>query len=600
MKKMRNIQLLTFLAPLFVLVLYYAQPGLMEVFEARTYDLRVRALRSHVVPSPRIAIVAIDDKSIAELGRFPWSRREFAAFLRRTGEAGAKAVLFDVIFPERESSAVDADFARAVRAPGTTTLAAAFELEAGGGVTGCKANIPELQRAAAHIAHMNVLPDEDGVIRWTRLTVPWQGVTYPSLGLRGAAELLGAGTFAAGPGGVLLGSRRIPTDAEGRMLINYSAHPSGYERLSFVDVVKGRVKPEQLKDRVLFVGATALAIYDMRITPVFNNTPGVEVNATIADNIARGDFVRRGVPEALFDIAAILVLGTLTVYVTLKLRHSASLPVVVLLVAGYTALAGYLFVRGHWVSAVYPGLSIILSFAATAYLRFFFLDREKREIRTMFSSYVSRKVVDELVKDPGLAKVGGETREITILFADVKNYTSYSERRTPAEVVRILNDYLAAMTDIILRYDGTLDKFLGDGILAYWNAPIRQENHPELAVRCACEMMERMAPLQEKWLCAGDEPLSWGIGINTGEVIVGNIGAEGKKMEYTAIGDNVNLTYRIQNESRDLACPVITRALYERVREIAEVEHLGQVTVKGKQKPIDIFALREVRPSPAA
>jgi adenylate cyclase len=294
-------------------------------------------------------------------------------------------------------------------------------------------------------------------------------------------------------------------------------------------------------------------------------------------------------------MAAIVVLGLITVFVTLKVRHGASLPLVILLVAGYGALACYQFRLGHWVSLVYPGLSILFSFAVTAYLRFFFLDRETREIRSMFSSYVSRKVVDELVKNPALARIGGETREITILFADVKNYTSYSERRSPAEVVRILNDYLAAMTDIILRYDGTLDKFLGDGILAYWNAPIRQENHAELAVRCAHEMMQRMGPLQEKWRREGDEPLSWGIGINTGEVIIGNIGAEGKKMEYTAIGDNVNLTYRIQNESRDKACPVITRSLYERIRELVEVEPLGQVVVKGRQVPIDIFALRGIR-----
>ncbi|HEY6837789.1 MAG TPA: CHASE2 domain-containing protein, partial [Geobacteraceae bacterium] len=187
---MRNIQLLTFLAPIFVLVLYYAQPGLLEVFESRTYDLRVRALRTGAAPSPRIAIVAIDDRSIAELGRFPWSREQFSAFLRRTAEGGAKAVLFDVIFPERETAAADAGFARAVRAPGTTTLAAAFNFNASGGAIGCTTNIPELQQAAAHIAHMNVLPDEDGVIRWTPLAIPWQGKTYPSLGLQGAAELL--------------------------------------------------------------------------------------------------------------------------------------------------------------------------------------------------------------------------------------------------------------------------------------------------------------------------------------------------------------------------------------------------------------------------
>jgi adenylate cyclase len=194
-----------------------------------------------------------------------------------------------------------------------------------------------------------------------------------------------------------------------------------------------------------------------------------------------------------------------------------------------------------------------------------------------------------------MAKIGGETRELTILFADVKNYTTYSESRSPEEVVRILNDYLASMTDIIIKYDGTLDKFLGDGILAYWNAPLYQANHAELATRCALEMMAATVPLQEKWRQAGDEPLAWGIGINTGDVIVGNMGAEGKKMEYTAIGDNVNLTYRIQDKSRDAHAAVITRALRDRVDAIMVTEPLGEIMVKGKKKAVEVFALKSVR-----
>jgi adenylate cyclase len=595
MKKMRFIPLLTFIGVVATVVLYYWQPAILEGFEARTYDWRVRAMRGAVKASPRIAIIAIDEKSIAELGRFPWTRERFAELLGVTSRAGAQGVLFDIIFPEAQDPRIDGEFAAAIRSAGNVTLPEVFEFAADGSVAGTTSNIPILQKAAARIAHINVFPDEDGVIRWTRLVVPHGGSNHLSLGMSGAAGLLGSGPITPGSREVSIGRRRIATDDEQRMLINYSGAPGGYELFSFVDVLKGRVAPDRLKGRVLFVGATALAVYDMRITPLSNNAPGVEVNANIADNIARGDFLRRDSAEALFDIAAIVLLGLVAAFVTLKVRHSASLPLVMLLIAGYGAVSAWMFQCGHWVSVVYPELGIILSFALTAYLRFFFFDSEAREIRSVFSSYVSKKVVDELVKNPELARIGGETRVITILFADVKNYTAYSEKRSPAEVVRILNDYLEAMTDLILKHDGTLDKFLGDGILAYWNAPLTQDNHAQLAVRCAHEMMQRMGPLQRKWLQQGDEPLAWGIGINTGEVIVGNIGAFGKKMEYTAIGDNVNLTYRIQNESRDLGCPVITRALYERVHGMVEAEPIGQVTVKGKQVPIDIFALRGIR-----
>lgn len=595
MKKLGKVYPVTALAILTVLVLYYLQTGLLEGFEDKTYDLRVKTLHDPARKPSNIAIIAIDDKTVGELGRFPFSREHYAALLDATAQAGAKAVLFDAFFPEEQSAAVDGAFAAAVRRNGQVTLAGGMAFVPDGSVAGFTSNIPLLERAAKRVAQINVFPDSDGVIRWTRLAISHQGKYYPSLGLSGAAEILGVESFEVGSRHLFLGNRKIPTDREQRMLINYSGPPGSFDRYSFVDVLKGRVDRGQLKDKILYVGATALGIYDMRITPFSNNSPGVEVNANVAANIINGNFVTRGTTERLLDLGGILLLGIVTALITWKLRHVVSLPLVSLLVAAYVLSASYLYLAGKWLSIVYPVLSILLVYAVVAYLRFFSVDRQARNIRAMFSSYVSKRVVDELVKNPGMAKIGGESRELTILFADVKNYTSYSENRSPAEVVRILNDYLAAMTDIIIKYDGTLDKFLGDGILAYWNAPLFQEDHAELATRCALEMMASMGPLQEKWRTAGDEPLSWGIGINTGEVIVGNIGAVGKKMEYTAIGDNVNLTYRIQDKSRDARCAVITRALRDRVDGLMLTESLGEIMVKGKKIPLDVYALKGLR-----
>jgi adenylate cyclase len=251
-----------------------------------------------------------------------------------------------------------------------------------------------------------------------------------------------------------------------------------------------------------------------------------------------------------------------------------------------------MFLKGHWVSMVYPVLSIALSSMAASYVRFFVLESKAKEIRNMFSSYVSKAVVDELVKHPERAKVGGESKELTIMFSDVKNYTGYSEARTPREVVDILNEYLAVMTEVIFKYNGTLDKYMGDGILAFWGAPIDQENHAELAVRCALEMFERLRDLQKGWKTRGMEPLDCGIGMNSGEVIVGNIGVAGKKVEYTAIGDNVNLTYRIQNLYRDMNMPVISESLYERIKHIADTRFMGSEHVKGKKEPLNIYVVK--------
>lgn len=598
--RLKNIHFVALISIVVVIGLYYLQTNLLEGFEDNTYDLRMKALTTPPQTSRPIVIIAIDEKTIAELGRFPFSRTHYAALLDVATEAGARAVLFDAFFPEVQTKQVDDAFAAAIMRSGRVTLACGFEFDETGNVAGLTSSIPELQNAARRIAHINVFPESDGVIRFTKLVIVHQGKTYPSLGLAGAAELMGTKALEMDGRRVFLGPRKIPTDGEQRLLINYAGPPGLYERISFADVVKGRVPADRLKDRVLFVGATALGIYDMRITPFSNNTPGVEVNAGIADNIAAGNFIRRAAPEKLIDLALIIILGIAATLMIWNLRHSVSLPLTVLLIAFQVAFAGVMFLGGRWISIVYPVLCILLTSAVTGYLRFFVVDRQAREIRSMFASYVSKRVVDVLVKNPEMAKIGGESRELTILFADVQNYTTYSEKRSPADVVRILNDYLAAMTDIVMKYDGTLDKFLGDGILAYWNAPLIQENHTELAVRCALEMMASMGPLQEKWLSAGDEPITWGIGLNTGEVIVGNIGAVGKKMEYTAIGDGVNLTYRIQNESREAGCAVITRALYERVKDSVMAEPLGSFLVKGKRIPVEIFALRGLQPQKTA
>jgi adenylate cyclase len=581
-----------FLMAAFVVALYYMQPDFLEGVEANTYDMRFKAIRGTVEHNSNFVIVAIDEKSVAELGRFPWSRELYRELIDYASRAGAKAVLFDILFPEDESAAVDSRLASSIKGSGITTLAAAFEFFEDGRVASILDNIPVLAGSAKNTAHINVFPDEDGVIRWARLVIPYEGKLYPSLSLTAAMEAMGIDDFEMRDYGIVLGSKTIPTDIDTGMLINYRGPPGTYERFSFSDVIKGRVTQAQLRDKVVFVGATAIGIYDMRVTPFSNNSTGVEVNVNVADNILRGDFIQRGGIEALVDLLSIAALGFFVSLITLRLRASMSFPLVLISAAGYGGFSYMMFIAGRWVSIVYPMLSVMLSYSVAAYLRFFYLDKKARTIRSMFSSYVSKRVVDELVKNPEQAKIGGDNRVITIMFADIKNYTTYSEKRRPHEVVKILNEYLAEMVDVVIKYEGTLDKFMGDGILAYWNAPIEQEDHAERAVKCTLEMIERMEGLRRQWVSDGTEPLSFGIGINTGEVIVGNIGAVGKKMEYTAIGDNVNLTYRIQNESRHVNCPVMTASVYEQVKDIVVAESMGPVMVKGKHIPIAIYALR--------
>jgi adenylate cyclase len=344
----RVIRFVPYLLGMFIMVLYYVQPAFLEGFERNTYDLRFRAMRGPLEPDNRIAIVAIDKKSIDELGRFPWSRKHFTALVERASAAGARALIFDIMFPEEESPGVDGALAASLRLSGIATLAAAFELDPDGTPVDITDNMPLLNSAARRTAHINVTPDEDGVIRWSPLLIRYGGRLYPSIALAAAAEALGAGDIKEGAYEVLLGGMSIPTDRLGRLLINYTGPQGMYERFSFSDVVKGRVGPERLKDRILFVGATALGIYDLLVTPFSNNTPGVEINAAIADNIMRGDFIRRGGVETLIDLFFVLALCLAAFYITLRLRAASALPLSLAVIAGYVYFAYYMFLEGQW------------------------------------------------------------------------------------------------------------------------------------------------------------------------------------------------------------------------------------------------------------
>jgi adenylate cyclase len=225
----------------------------------------------------------------------------------------------------------------------------------------------------------------------------------------------------------------------------------------------------------------------------------------------------------------------------------------------------------------------------------------------MFSHYVSPKIVEELLKNPELAKLGGYRREITVLFSDVRGFTTFSEKRKPEEVVEHLNEYLHEMTNLIFKWDGTLDKFVGDEIMAFWGAPLDQPNHAELALKCALNMSDRLEELQAKWRTEGKEPLDNGIGLNTGDVLVGNIGSADKKMDYTIIGDHVNLGARVETLTRKYDTRVlITEFTYEKIRHLVDegklyrvdMKEMDTVKVKGKDIPVKIFGIQSVHKPP--
>ena len=573
-----------------VLFLYYTQNSFLEAFEAKTYDLRFKDLRGPIQPSPNIGIIAIDEKSIAELGRYPWSRDHYARLVDKLAAAKAKAVMFDVFFPERETVAHDRLFAAATKRAGNVVLAVVFDFDKNGRVTTITRSLPEIERGAIGVGHINQLPDDDGVIRRNPLLIEKDGKQIPSLGLMAAMLALGETKFVPGDFDIALGDHHIPVDGEYRMWINYVGGPGIYPRYSFADVLNGRIPAEELKGKILFLGATALGIYDMRVTPFHGNTPGVELHATIADDIISERYIRQGGMEALIDMFFIVAMGALAFFLTTRLHLYGAIPATAVLLSGYIWFTYYMFNAGHWINMIYPIMSAVIAVLVGSGFRYLVLERSAREMRSMFSSYLSPKLVARLEKDPEAARIGGDNKEVTVLFTDIKSFTTFSEAHPPQEVVSRLNEYLGAMVQVIEQHDGTIDKFIGDGIMAYWGAPLAQPDHAKLAIDCIKAINERMKELRSKWLENGVEPFTIRGGIQSGEVVAGNVGLAGKKMEYTVIGDTVNQAARLEGTAKYYGVTyLVGEETYQRTRELCRYRELDKIRVVGKQLPVTIY-----------
>jgi adenylate cyclase len=604
--------------------MHIANVRFFEVLEEKTLDMRF-LVRGPIQPGSETVIAAIDEKSINKLGRFPWPRSVWGRVVDRLMEEGAKVIVFDVFFTEPENVESDDLFQRAIMRSGRVILPVVFDIGGEGykesGFTAKKIDflqpsayavlqntdapftpfqagmvLPTLLRFSsfAHsLAHINMNPDSDGTLRWEMLAIKYQDDYYGPIALQAARAYRGMPASALAldfEGQVRLGDSRIPVDQFGRLLINYRGPNGTFPHYSLSDIIDRNLPSGTFRNKIILIGATALGIYDLRVTPFSPNMAGIEKHASVVDNILRGDFlVRREL-----SVVALIFLFAIVLGISLpRLGAKAGAALFLALFAGYVGVVYYLFVaKGVWFNLVYPASALFFGYTTQTAYRFFTEERRARDIRRMFSSYVSKRIVDELIRDPDKAKLGGDRKEITVLFSDIRGFTSFSEKHQPEEVVKLLNEYLGAMTEIVFEYEGTLDKFVGDAIMALWGAPVGQPDHAERAVRCALAMIDRLKQLQAKWSAEGRYVIDIGIGINTGEMVVGNMGAEGKKMDYTVIGDNVNLGARLEGLTRQYNNHIIiSEFTYSKVKDIIAVNELGSVTVKGKQKPVVIYDL---------
>jgi adenylate cyclase len=649
------------------IALYFIAPQILTMAELGLYNQHFR-LRGARGGDDRIVIVAIDEQSLREVGRWPWSRAVMADLVTRLDQAEAAVIAFDVILnePERsgeleatariaerlrarrldgvvqrelEMAMANADpdrrLADAVRASGRAVLASYFTLGPLPAATAPERQgapvksalvafkhfgerglypppsaeaagfpIPVLLDAAQSLGHVNMLPDLDGALRWEPLVIEHRGHYYPSLALESVRLAAGIDSVALRLdfGRALeLGDVAIPLDPRARVLLDYAGPTKTFLHIPAVDVLRGRVDPERLKDRMIFIGATAEGTYDLRVTPFTPVFPGVEKHATMAANLLDGRFIVRPAWVELIETAGILLLPLLLAWLLPRRRPIPSLAVsagvwLILLGAAHAA-----FRQGLWLPVVYPSLAVALTFTGVTVYRFFTEERQRIWTKRAFQQYVSPEVVERIVEDPSALRFGGEIRALTVLFSDIRDFTTFTERHDPQEVVQMLREYLTRMTDCVLRERGTLDKYIGDAVMAIFGAPMTLPDHAERACRAALAMHAEMEQLRAEWTATGKEPFRTGIGINTDEMVVGNLGSE-QLFDYTVVGDGVNVGARLESLNKEYQTAksiIISESTYEAARDAIEVRQLGTVTVKGRTRPVVVYELIGLRTAPA-
>ncbi len=633
---------ITFIVPLiitflFVFLAVVNPPVIDEYLETLLTDYRfkIRNILSPPVIPDNIITVLIDEKSLLEFGRWPWNRKVQARLIEKVFEEDPKVVAVDIFYPEPESPASDSALSEVMKGhSGRILCALGFEVEEGRSYSGEVPDVlygqavskikdlkylraikarrvllpPDPIADSAAFGHVYSLSDRDGKLRWENLYIQYGDEYFYSFALKTAAIARGIDPeriSILGGTGVDFGGEILPTDAFGRLHINYYGKEGMIRHISAADVLSGKAPKDLFRNKIVLIGTSAIATYDLKSTPFSANMPGVEKNATVIANILDGNFIRR--PPLIIDLLIVLLAGLLTVITSYRLNALRSIAAFLftalfIIVTNQIGFAKY----GIRMNLVYPLFTVMADGMFIISYRYLIEEKKARDIRKMFSCYVTEKVVNELIRNPAMAKLGGERREITVLFSDISGFTSFSEKHKPEEVVATLNEYLSAMTDVIFKWEGTLDKFIGDAIVAFWGAPMKQDNHAELAVRCSLHMIKRLEELRQKWLSEGKTPLNIGIGLNTGEVIVGNIGAEGKKMDYTVIGDHVNIGARVESLTRTFNTNIlITELPLKKIMDLVRtstighisVRGVGNVVVKGREKPIKIYEIRSLDPS---
>ena len=607
--------------------------GALTGFEHATWQWRVAHFARPVPATSQLRIIALDQKSL-DWGRkenglsWPWPRQAYATVLAFCKRAGVRAVAFDMLFsePSLHGVADDEALAQAMRENGPVvlsyTLAPPGEVTAAGeprppvltisGFTQWLAKsqavvppqavtmpVPELAASAAMLANISNRPDPDGVFRRAPLFVNLAGQPVPSLAL--AAYLAGAPgpvPLSLGKNQLQVGALAVPLDAAGQAILNFRGPSRTVPTVSLAAVVQSELQleageapvidPSEFKDAYVFLGMTAPGLYDLRAVPIDGVYPGVEVHATMLDNLLSQDFLRDS--PVWLAAALTLLFGVLAAVVILFCRNAwqSSLSFALLLPLPFAA--GFIaYGQGVWLPVAVQATAVLLALISGVVFNFATEGRKKRYIKRAFSQYLHPTVIDQLVANPERLRLGGEKRELSIFFSDLAGFTTMSERLDPERLTLLLNEYLSAMTDIILESGGTIDKYEGDAIIAFWNAPLAQNDHASRAVQTALRCQERLAQLRPDFKARFGSELFMRIGINTGPVVVGNLGSA-QRFDYSILGDNANVAARLEGVNKEFDTAIlISEACRNQLPAGIQVREIARVGVVGRKEPITVF-----------
>ncbi|MBI4528892.1 MAG: adenylate/guanylate cyclase domain-containing protein [Deltaproteobacteria bacterium] len=564
----------------FAIFLLHLQ-GLLMIPELKTLDLRFR-MRGPIPPKVPIVLVSIDQDSFDELGlSWPWPRTVHAELLRRISTGRPRIVGLDILFTEpRPDPTEDQALSEAIREAGNVILAAEMtEVPSDFGPrTTINLPIPIIRDSALGYGIVNLMADPDGIVRRARPALRFQDRLFPGFAYRIFQNL------ARNENKMGEEIARVP------YLINFRGPARTYPVIPYYRILRNEIGSAVFRDKIVIVGAFSPSLHDLYPTPFSADQPtaGAEMQANFVETLLAND---RSVPlSEQAHALGFLLLCLSAIWTAVVLKPLRAFFVILILAGGYSAGLLYLFsFHQLWVPATPAFLGIASIYGGITLQNYIREQKERIRLRAIFSRYVSPDVVDEILKNRHGLALGGKRRQITVLFSDIRGFTSLSEQITPEQVVTLLSDYLAHAVQIVFKHGGTIDKFMGDAVMAIFGAPKSYEDNALRAVSAGLDLVRLAESKSPEWARITGRPLVIGVGINSGEAVVGSIGSE-IRSDFTAIGDTVNLASRLEALTKELKAPMlISESTAEGVKTALPLRALGQVKVSGREAPLLVY-----------